>query len=152
MISVPTKLRQLIIYVKQVCQEQLWLASLLVLLLMLATLGVERWSASHRMEENVSRRDQAYVAVHIQLSPEELLRIVSLSLTELLDMEVYTQAGSELLRKDPVMMSMYSDEQQLSTRIQEIIMSNRARRNRTNMLIFKHNCNTNNNEAIAGLT
>lgn len=151
MSEVPTKLCQLISHVKQVFREQLWLAGVLVPLLVLATLGVERWSVSHRTE-NMSRTGQAYVALHIQLPPKELLRIVSLSLTELLNIEVYIQAGSELLRRDPVMMSILPSEVKVFTHAREAMLSNRARRNRTNMLVFTHNCNTNNNEAIVGLT
>lgn len=147
----PIKSRQFVTYIKQVCREQLWLMGILIPLFALAMLGIERWSASHRTE-NLIRTEQAYVALRVQVSPEELLRIVSLSLTELLNMEIYIQAGSELLRRDPEMMSMLSGEQQLSARAQEVILSNRARRNRANMLVFSHNCNTNNNEAIVGLT
>ncbi len=147
----PTKLCQLIAHVKQVFREQLWLAGVLLPLLVLATLGVERWSVSHRAE-SISRTDQTYVDLHIQLPPKELLRIVSLSLTELLNMEVYIQAGSELLRKDPVMMSILSGEVKVFAHAREAMLSNRARRNRTNMLVFTHNYNTNNNEAIVGLS
>lgn len=146
-----TKIRQSVEDIKQFCREQFWLICVLALLLSIALLGANRWSASHA-GRTLHGSDESYVSLKVQISPQELLRIVSLSLTELLNMEVYIQAGSELLRKDPVMMTMLSGEQQLSAHIQEIILSNRARRNRANMLVFTHNCNTNNNEAIVGLT
>lgn len=143
------KLRQLLLGWKQACYEQLWLVGILTPLLVLAVLGAIRLS-KHHQNDAVIDESRAYVVSQAQISPEELSRIVSMPLTDLLNMEVYIEAGSSQLRGDPVMMSALSDSRSFLMRTQELILTNRSRRVRFNMLAYL--LNTNNKQAIVGLT
>lgn len=145
----PTKLRQVWLGLKQACYEQLWLIGILVPLVVLAVLGVNRLSSPQRSDA-VFDESRAYVVSQAQISAEELSRIVSMPLTDLMNMEVYIEAGSSQLRGDPVMMSALPSSQSHLMRTQEIVLTNRSRRARFNMLVSS--LNTNNKQVLVGLT
>ncbi len=147
-----TKLSKLFTGLKQMLQEELWLFCILVLLLALGMLGVMRLTKLNHHPAPVFSEAPHYLVSQVQISPSELSRIVSLPLTDLLNIDLYIEAGSSLLRGDPVMMTSLSGDEVFSVLTQELMLSNRSRRARADVLICNLNCNTKNNEAIVELT
>ncbi len=146
-----TKIHKLASGLKSACLEHLWLIGILIPIAVLVVLGIVR-SGNFSHDQTQIEQEHQYVVSQVQVSSTELAKIVSLSLSELLNIDIYFEVGSSLLRGDPVMMSMGSlVKEEFSVHSQYVMLLNRHRRNRADMLICNLYCNSNNNPSIAEL-
>ncbi|HQN64450.1 MAG TPA: hypothetical protein PLR90_00855 [Methylophilus sp.] len=144
------KIGSLLTWVKQSCLEQLWLIGILTPLVILAAVGISRFVDDPSKDIQV-RQVSHYVTSQVQISSDELSRIVSMSLAELLGMEIYFDAASSLLRGDPVMMTSLKIREDLAEKAMDTLLTYRPRRIRANVLICFVDCNNKNNQSITEL-
>jgi hypothetical protein len=145
--SIWMKITGLLTGFKQACTAQLWLAGLLTPLILLAALGVMKYSGNKTSTFDTKNR---ILLSEVQLSSTEVALIVAKPLTELLLIKVYFDDETSSGQANALVAKL-SEEDSLPADQSGAILAFQPRRNRSNVLVYVSYCNTKKNQAITEL-
>jgi len=142
------KISKQLVCLKQTCTEQLWLIGLLCPLIVLATLGVMKYSKSD--DAAVFDTESKVLLSQVQLSPAEVAMIIAKPLGELLQMKIYYDPKSSM-GEDNALVATLSAEDIVRDEALNALLAYQPRRNRASVITYVSYCNIKKNQAIVGL-
>lgn len=141
------KISKQLVCLKQACAEELWLIGLLCPLVILATLGVMKYSKSDTAA--VFDIESKVLLSQVQLSPTEVAMIIAKPLGELLQMKIYYDPESTM-GDDNALVATLSAEDVIRDEALNAILAYQPRRNRASVITYVSYCNSKKNQAMVG--